>query len=103
MTDQPSKPSFAPGMTMPVVAGEEYTLKDAKGDSLILEGRDDPLTLEFANAFDTYLLIRAVYEAEHEQSKLAWQECLDKYEALPQRIKDTFSPTKGISLPTRPL
>jgi hypothetical protein len=90
-------------MSMPVVAGEEYTLKDTNGDSLVIEGRDDPLTIEFVNAFDTYMLIRAVYEGEHEQAKLAWQECLDKFEALPTRIKAALSPTKGIVLPTRPL
>jgi hypothetical protein len=81
------KPSFGPGMTMPVVAGEEYTLTDDKGDALILEGRDDPKTLAFIAAFDSFVMIQGTYDAEHPLAKLAWRTCLDKFEALPQRVK----------------
>lgn len=98
------KQSFAPGMTMPVVAGQEYTLKDLKGESLVIEGRDDPLTLAFIDAFRSYLVVRALYTADHEQSKKAWQRCLDTYGELPARIiENPVSPSLGITLPTRPL
>lgn len=100
-TEKPS--SVAPGMTMPVVAGEEYTLKDTKGEALVIEGRDDPLTIAFAQAFQNYLDVRAVYKAEAPQCAGAWQSCLDTFGALPERVKSHFKSNLGITLPTRSL
>lgn len=96
---QNEKSSFAPGMTMPVIAGEQYTLKDANGESLVIEGRDDPLTVEFIEAFRKYTYLRAIYDADHEQSVRAWHECLDRLETLPARFKES----RPFSLPVRPL
>ena len=101
MDDQQTKPSFAPGMTMPVVAGEEYTLKDTNGDALVIEGRDDPLTIAFAQAFSNYVGVRAVYPADSPQAMATWQACLDAFEALPKRVTDQFKTELGIVLPPR--
>jgi hypothetical protein len=100
-TDKPS--TVAPGMTMPVVAGEEYTLKDTKGEALVIEGRDDPLTIAFAQAFQNYLDVRAVWATDAPQCVGAWQVCMDAFCALPERVTRQFKSNLGITLPTRPL
>lgn len=99
--DQPDKVSFAPGMTMPVVAGETYTLKDDKGESLILEGRDDPLTIDFINAYDEWIMvIRAGLAGE--PTYIAQAKLDAAYEALPRRLKDNMpSRRAGIVVPGR--
>jgi hypothetical protein len=100
-TEKPS--SVAPGMTMPVIAGEEYTLKDTKGEALVIEGRDDPLTIAFAQAFQNYLDVRAVWAPDAPQCVGAWQVCMDTFCALPARVTRQFKSNLGITLPTRPL
>lgn len=86
-----TKPSvLAPGMTQPVVAGETYTIVDDNGEALVLEGRDDPLTVEFASAFDSWLTMKGTAGIANDADMIAaaWSRVMEKFEQLPQRIKD---------------
>jgi hypothetical protein len=78
--------AFAPGMTMPVVAGEQYTLKDIEGESLVIEGRDDPLTVDFIRAYDEWLMF--THAGMFPQATAASARLRATFEALPNRIKD---------------
>lgn len=100
MSFPPKTPSkVAPGMSMPVVAGEEYTLKDDRGEALVLEGRDDPLTIAFIHAYDEWAHLLTRY-ANLEVEVAAKHRLTLAFEALPNRIKDRLpSRRAGIVVP----
>lgn len=95
---QPSK--LAPGMTMPIVAGQQYTLTDVNGEAAVLEGRDDPLTLDFISAYDEWQLVqRSGVEAQVQRARVRLEQA---FHALPRRIIDTLpSNRSGIVIPGR--
>lgn len=96
----PMKPSnLAPGMDMVVIAGEYYTIKDVNGDEAGIEGRDDPLTIEFIKAYDEWrMLVRA---GMTEQVKGARVRMNAAFDDLPNRIKDNLpSRRSGLVIPT---
>lgn len=102
MDEPQQKLAFGPGMTMPVIAGEEYTLKDTNGDSLVIEGRDDPRVIEFIAAYDEWVLLLRTGVVDDPMTlpvRLA-----ATFEALPNRIKDMLPSRRiGIVVPGRSL
>lgn len=94
--------SVAPGMTQPIEAGQQYTITDTEGQELLLEGRDDPLVIEFLHAFDHFLLVdRTMPEDAHSIHDAAWKTVREKWEALPMRIVNELPSVRagGIVIP----
>lgn len=46
--------TIMPGMKHPVVAGQTLIIKDVNDEEFAVEARDDPLVLEFIDAFDLF-------------------------------------------------
>jgi hypothetical protein len=78
-----------PGLSTPITAGEHYVLVDADGAELHLQGRDDPLVVDFLEAFDHYLQLRAPDSGAGEaQQGFAWASLREQFQRLPPRLQN---------------
>jgi hypothetical protein len=88
--------SLGPGMTMPVVAGEKYGITDDNGETLEIEGRDDPAVLDFVRAFDTwYTVLRQFDDPNELVTRTAWADVLKKFDDLPIRVRIELPSGRG--------
>lgn len=97
MSEMPNTPSkVAPGMTLPVTAGEQYTLTDDNGEALVIEARDDPKVIEFLSAFDTYITVRNTIPDESSHiHEAAFSKAIELFEALPKRVQEQMPSQKA--------
>jgi hypothetical protein len=86
-TNWPTEHSpLAPGMSMTVYPGEEYTLTDNQGKDLQILGRDDDTLIAFVKAFYDWKLAATQHGPESYQARRAWYLVEEVYKSLPARV-----------------
>lgn len=92
-----SEVNLRPGMSHTCEAGEKLIIRDENGEALEIEGRDDPRTIEFIEAFDGWLLV-ANKNITGVVLDAAYDDMVRKFNNLPARIQNNLPSVKDLGI-----